>query len=174
MAVGSGTGAVIRRQLLGRSPSFPLRARVGVAVIPFPVPAALHAACGFAALRAPAPLRVKGYGGPSRWTGCSATLVDDSVVIEQSEVAIQPRFAPPLPPETATLACPRQVAPNLLLHPASDARKAATRVAERKVLHPAAEDGIDTRNHRCHGSGLMTSKDLPERLQQRLKRLCRR
>ena len=53
--VGSGTGAVIRRQLLGRCRGFPLRARVEVAVIPFPVLAASHAACGFTALRAPAP-----------------------------------------------------------------------------------------------------------------------
>ena len=59
--VGSGTGAVIRRLLLGRVRGFPLRARVRVTVIPFPVPAASHAACGFAALRAPAPLRGKGY-----------------------------------------------------------------------------------------------------------------
>src|SRR4029450_1121739 len=60
-AVGSGTGAVIRRQLLGWIGGFPLRARVEGAVIPFPVPAASHAACGFAALRAPAPFRGKGY-----------------------------------------------------------------------------------------------------------------
>src|SRR5260370_42543106 len=60
--VGSGTGAVIRRWLLGRVGGFPLRARVGGTVIPFPAPAASHAACGFAALRAPAPLRGKGYG----------------------------------------------------------------------------------------------------------------
>src|ERR1700686_1761294 len=60
--VGSGTGAVIRRRLLGCVRGFPLRARVGVAVIPSPVPAASHAACGFAALRAPAPLR-----GKSQW-----------------------------------------------------------------------------------------------------------
>src|ERR1700674_2798915 len=60
--VGSRTGAVIRRRCLGCVQGFPLRARVGVAVIPFPVPAASHAACGFAALRAPAPLRGKGYG----------------------------------------------------------------------------------------------------------------
>ena len=32
-----------------------MRARVEVTVIPFPVPATSHAACGFAALRAPAP-----------------------------------------------------------------------------------------------------------------------
>ena len=53
--VGSRTGAVTRRRLLGRIGGFPLRARVGVAVVPFPVPAASHAACGFPALRAPAP-----------------------------------------------------------------------------------------------------------------------
>src|SRR6185369_14960721 len=60
--VGSGTGAVIRRRLLGRVRGFPLRARVEVAVIPFPVPATSHAACGFTALRAPASLCGKGYG----------------------------------------------------------------------------------------------------------------
>src|SRR5712664_1283323 len=53
--VGSGTGAVTRRPLLGCVRGFPLRARIGVAVVPFPVPAASHAACGFTALRAPAP-----------------------------------------------------------------------------------------------------------------------
>src|SRR6267143_3902898 len=53
--VGSGTGAVIRRPLLGCIRGFPLRARIEVAVIPSPVPAASHAACGFTALRAPAP-----------------------------------------------------------------------------------------------------------------------
>ena len=37
-------------------------------MVPFPAPAASHAACGFAALRAPAPLRGKGYGAV-RWSG---------------------------------------------------------------------------------------------------------
>src|SRR5262245_51314636 len=60
-AVGSGTGAVIRRQLLGCGRGFPLRARVEAAVIPSPVPAASHAACGFPALRAPASVRAEGY-----------------------------------------------------------------------------------------------------------------
>src|SRR5712691_6821282 len=50
IAVGSGTGAVTRRPLLVCIQGFPLRARVGGAVVPFPVPAASHAACGFAAL----------------------------------------------------------------------------------------------------------------------------
>jgi hypothetical protein len=54
-ALGSRTGAVTHRPLLGCIEGFPLRARVEVAVIPFPVPAASHAACGFTALRAPAP-----------------------------------------------------------------------------------------------------------------------
>src|SRR2546422_5430179 len=72
--VGSGTGAVIRRRLLGRVQGFPLRARVGVTVIPFPVPAASHAACGFAALRAPAPLRGRGYGAVRVGGGGRATV----------------------------------------------------------------------------------------------------
>src|SRR5260221_13307430 len=73
--VGSGTDAVIRGRRLGRIRGFPLRARVGVAVIPSPVPAASHAACGLAALPAPAPRRGKSYGpyyaevavGHGRW-----------------------------------------------------------------------------------------------------------
>src|ERR1700688_4038820 len=73
MLVRSGTGAVIRRRLLGRVRGFPLRARVGGAVVPFPVPAASHAACGFPALRAPAPLRGKGYGAV-RWSGGLVTV----------------------------------------------------------------------------------------------------
>src|SRR5215510_172822 len=52
--VGSGAGAVIRRRLLGCIQRLRLRARLGVAVIPFPAPATSHAACGFPALRAPA------------------------------------------------------------------------------------------------------------------------
>jgi hypothetical protein len=72
--VGSGTGAVIRRQLLGRIRGFPLRARVEVTVIPSPVPATSHAACGFTALRAPAPVRDKGYGAAPCGSGCLATV----------------------------------------------------------------------------------------------------
>ncbi len=52
--VGSSTGAVARRPLLGCIRRFHLRARLGVSVAPFPAPATSHAACGFPALRAPA------------------------------------------------------------------------------------------------------------------------
>ena len=52
--VGSRTGAVARRSLLGCIRGFPLRARLGVSVTPFPAPATSHVACGFPALRAPA------------------------------------------------------------------------------------------------------------------------
>jgi len=45
---------VIGRTPLVRIRGFPLRARVGSSVIPFPAPATSHAACGFPALRAPA------------------------------------------------------------------------------------------------------------------------
>ena len=53
-AVGSRTGAVIRRSSLVCIRAFALRAQVGSSVIPFPAPATSHAACGFPALRAPA------------------------------------------------------------------------------------------------------------------------
>lgn len=52
--VGSRTGAVTRRIALVCIQGFPLRARVGCSVVPFPAPATSHAACGFPALRAPA------------------------------------------------------------------------------------------------------------------------
>src|SRR5262245_27728829 len=65
-----------------------------------------------------------------------------------------------------TLAGPRQVVPHLLLYPVSDVREAPAGVTERKVLHPAAQNGIDTRNHLCDGPGPMTSKNRLERLQQ--------
>ena len=45
---------MIRRFPLVRLRGFPLRARLGSSVIPFPAPASSHAACGFPALRAPA------------------------------------------------------------------------------------------------------------------------
>ena len=60
-----------------------------------------------------------------------------------------------------------QVVPNLLLHPVSDIREAATGVAEGKGLHPAAQDRIDTRNHLCDRPRPMTPKDRLEGLQQR-------
>ena len=121
--VGSGTGAVIRRQLLGRVRGFPLRARVEVAVIPSPIPAASHAACGFAALRAPAPLRVKSYEALRLAAVASQRSVGHPVVVEQPQVAVQPRSVPPFPAEAVTLARTRQVAPNLLLDPVSKYEK---------------------------------------------------
>jgi len=69
--VGSGTGAVILRQLLGRFQGFPFRARVEVAVIPFPVPAASHAACGFYRTTRSCIASRQGLWGPS-W--CSQLL----------------------------------------------------------------------------------------------------
>ncbi len=66
-----------------------------------------------------------------------------SVLVEEPEGAIQPFAAPPLPPEALALASPRQLAPNLLLHPVSNLREAPTRVAHRKVIDPAAQDRID-------------------------------
>jgi len=105
-----------------------------------------------------------GVYGPIRSGGdCTARSIRDPVLTEEAEVAVQPRSAPPLPPETATMARPRQVAPHLLVHPVSDVREAARRVTTRKVLHPTAQDGIDLRNHLCHWPRAMTPKDCLER-----------
>src|SRR5262245_10018190 len=80
------------------------------------------------------------------------------VLGEQSQRAVQPLPPPPLPPETVALACSSQVVPNLLLYPVADEGEAATRMADRKVLHPAAQDRIDIRNHLCDGPRPMTSE----------------
>jgi len=58
--------------------------------------------------------------GPSVGGGGSWRSVGDSVRIEQSERAIEPRVAPPLPTETVTLARARQMVPNLLFDPIAD------------------------------------------------------
>jgi len=86
--VGSGTGAVIRRPLLGCIRGFPLRARIEVAVIPSPVPAASHAACGFAALRAPAPFTSRVM------RPCAASLVD-GVDEQTSESRLRDQYRSP-------------------------------------------------------------------------------
>jgi hypothetical protein len=98
--------------------------------------------------------------GPFGVRAAAAESVGNSVVIEQPEVAVQPRFAPPLAPEAVTLACPGQVVPHLLFHPVSDVREAVTRVPYRRVLHPTPQNGIDARNHLCDWPGPMTPEDL--------------
>ena len=48
----------------------------------------------------------------------------NSVLREEAERPIQPRFTPPLPAETVTLTGPHQMVPNLLFDPVSDVREA--------------------------------------------------
>ena len=72
--VGSRTGAVVLRSLLVCIRGFPLRARLGVSVTPFPAPATSHVACGFAALRAPAHFTSR-VMRPMDWTRLSETAV---------------------------------------------------------------------------------------------------
>src|SRR5262249_44770662 len=93
--------------------------------------------------------------------------VRNVVLVEQSQRAVQPLPTPPLPPETMALARSSQVVPNLLFHPVADEGEAATRMTDRKVLHPAAQDRIDTRNHLCDRPRPMTSEHLLECVQQR-------
>lgn len=69
--------------------------------------------------------------------------MDHSVLVEKSEGVIQPCPTLPLPPEALALASFRQVAPNLLLDPVADIRETPAGVADRKVVHPTPQNGID-------------------------------
>src|SRR5712691_5437985 len=91
----------------------------------------------------------------------------DSVRMEESERSIQPRFAPPLPAETVTLARTRQMVPNLLVDPVANVRETSARVAYGKVLYPATQNRIDLRNHLSDRLGPMASKYLLKLVQQR-------
>ena len=112
--VGSETGAVVRRQLLVRIRSFPLRAQVEAAVTPVSSPRRIARSMRICRTTRSCTGSRQGLWGRAGWTDCFAWLVGDSVVIEQAEVAIHPRSAPPFPSEAVTLARPRQVVPNLV------------------------------------------------------------
>src|SRR5262245_40035180 len=59
------------------------------------------------------------------------------------------------------------MAPHLLLHPVRHVRKASARVPEPEVVHPAAQNRIDLRDHPPHGLGVIASEQLRELPQQR-------
>src|SRR6266851_5483270 len=59
------------------------------------------------------------------------------------------------------------MSPYLLLHPGFDHCEAVTRIANPKVVHPAAQYRIDCLNHFPHGLADMTAEDLPELAKQR-------
>src|SRR6266498_1184708 len=57
--------------------------------------------------------------------------------------------------------------PYLLLYPAFDHSETNTRMADPKVVHPAAQNRIDFRNHSLDRPADMLSEDLPELFKQR-------
>src|ERR1035441_2323163 len=67
--------------------------------------------------------------------------------VEHSERAVNPLRTPPFPAHPRTLPGTHHVSPYLLLHPALDHRKTAARIADPKVVHPAAKDRIDLCDH---------------------------
>jgi hypothetical protein len=71
--------------------------------------------------------------------------------MKEPKRAIEPLLTPPLPPEAWALTGSGQVALNLLLYPVSDIREAPAGVADRKVVHPAAQNGIDLLDQLLHG-----------------------
>src|SRR3954454_14794095 len=56
--------------------------------------------------------------------------------------------------------------PYLLLHPAFDQSKTNTRMADPKVVYPAAQDRIDFHNHFLYWPAHMVPEDLPELFKQ--------
>src|SRR5215831_10007290 len=59
------------------------------------------------------------------------------------------------------------MSPDLLFHPSFDHGETPTRIADPKVVHPAAQDRIDYLNHLPHGLADLTAEDLPELAEQR-------
>src|SRR6266404_1558436 len=59
------------------------------------------------------------------------------------------------------------MSPNLLLYPVSDKRKAFTRIAYGKVVHPPAKDRVDLLDHPLHRLADILSEDLLQLCQQR-------
>src|SRR5215467_400054 len=86
--------------------------------------------------------------------------------MKESQRSIQPILAPPLPPKALALATSRQVAPNFLLYPVSDVREAPAGVAHGKVIHPAAQNGIDLFDQLLHRLRPIASEDQLELAQQ--------
>ena len=85
------------------------------------------------------------------------------VIVEDSERAMKPLRTPPFPAHAQTLPGAHHVPPNLPLHPAFDHRKAAARIADPKVVHPAAKDGIDRERYvNCILFGVRSCRTLSE------------
>src|ERR1700686_1367493 len=59
------------------------------------------------------------------------------------------------------------MSPNLLFYPVSDKRKAFTRIAYGKVVHPTAKDRVDLLDHPFHRLADILSEDLLQLCQQR-------
>src|ERR1035437_10364952 len=57
--------------------------------------------------------------------------------------------------------------PDLLFYPAVDYAKTNTRMTDPKVVHPATQNRIDSRNHNLDGPADMLAEDLSELFKQR-------
>src|SRR5215467_5085803 len=89
------------------------------------------------------------------------------VAIKQPQGVVQPFRTPPFPTHALAPSGTHQVPPNLLLYRYCDHRETSTRIANLKVIHPAAQDRIDHLNHFSHRLADVASEDLPELCEQR-------
>src|ERR1700757_2797669 len=64
-------------------------------------------------------------------------VASHSIAVEQPSSVVQPPPTPSFPAEALSLLSPRQLAPDLLLHPILDEAEALTGVPNREVVHPS-------------------------------------
>src|ERR671930_657047 len=82
------------------------------------------------------------------------------VPVDQAQAVREPSPTPPLPPEAPEVPGTPQMPPYLLLNPVADRGEAPARMTDGKVVHPAAQEGVDQLHHPIHGLGLEASEAL--------------
>jgi hypothetical protein len=136
--VGSRTGAALRRFSLAVAPRFLWECFSSQTVSQFPAPASSNPSCRFPAMglhvcftaRVMRPLPLAGLSEMTMVADAGNLHADLASRTATSYSTVASRN--PSAPGT------HQMQPNLLFHPVADIRKASTRVAEGKIVHPAA------------------------------------
>ena len=67
---------------------------------------------------------------------CEMTMADEACSRDKDQLRVQPLRTPPSPGRNPNAPGTHQMPPNLLFYPVSDKRKAVTRIADGKVVHP--------------------------------------
>src|SRR5713226_8496941 len=148
-------------------PPFPASCPCRFAVSPSPTPATSNGADGFPVRRFPGSFASRVMRPIRRRALSGIGPILHSVVSEEPERLMQPRRTPPRPAEAPAISRPHHVPPHLLLDPQFHVGKAATRVPDPEVGHPAAQDGVDLGDHPPDRLGVRALEHRLELLQHR-------